>query len=122
MSRPIKLGALLALLLTGIGVGLASRSAPASTLQVDYYYIPHCMSCGRVLTGLEGIPERFGPRVKLRTVDCFSDEGKAAAAKYGFVTHGLVINDSKRGLIFQEKDHGVNAADVIAVLQTELSR
>jgi hypothetical protein len=123
MKTLFRLGAMLALVALGMAGGRAARHVNTpSTLQVDYYYIPHCMSCARVLKGLDGVPERFGPRVHMRTVDCFSAEGKAAAATYGFVTHGLVIRDSRRGLIFQEKDHGVNPDDVIAVLRQEVAR
>jgi hypothetical protein len=102
--------------------GLAWLRAHAQErIRVDYYYIPHCMSCSRVLHGLSDLQREVGDRVEIRTVDCFSDDGKAAARKYGFVTHGIVVHAPERGLVFMEKDHGVSAADVAVVVRNELA-
>jgi hypothetical protein len=46
----------------------------------------------------------------------------AAAHKYGFVTHGIVVSDADRALLFEEKDHGVSADDVRVVVQQELAK
>jgi len=90
-------------------------------IRVDYYYIPYCISCSRVLSGLQTFQDEFGARVEVRTVDCFSDEGKAAAQKYGFVTHGIVVSDDAHGLFFEQKDHGVSAEDVRVMVRKELA-
>ena len=118
MTHGLKLAALVLLLVAGVALARAHAERP---LRVDYYYIPYCLSCARVLHGLERFPATFGARVEVHTVDCFSDEGRAAAQKYGFVTHGIVV---RRGdtLVFEQKDHGVSADDVRAVLQEELAR
>ena len=79
------------------------------------------MSCARVLKGLEPFKAEFGARVEVRTIDCFSAEGKAAAQKYGFVTHGIVVEDRDQQLIFEQKDHGVSAADVRVVVEREIA-
>jgi hypothetical protein len=113
--------ALVLVLLALAGAGWA-RARAHRPLHVDYYYIPYCMSCARVLKGLAPFPGEFGARVAVRTVDCFSDEGKAAARKYGFVTHGIVVEDADRRLLFEEKDHGVSADDVRVVVERELAK
>jgi hypothetical protein len=89
-------------------------------IHVDYYYIPYCMSCARVLHSLDALSRELGDRVEVHTADCFSDEGRAAAKKYGFVTHGIVVSEPRRGLIFQQKDHGVSGDDVRVVVRNEL--
>ena len=91
-------------------------------LRVDYYYIPYCMSCARVLHGLETFQRQFGARVVVRRIDCFSAEGVAAAQKYGFVTHGIVVSNGGGELLFEEKDHGVSAEDVRVIVQRELAK
>jgi hypothetical protein len=111
--------ALVAGMLAGAGWARARRHRP---LHVDYYYIPYCMSCARVRHGLEDFGATFGARVAVRTIDCFSAEGKAAARKYGFVTHGIVVADTDGQMLFEEKDHGVSADDVRVVVGRELAR
>jgi hypothetical protein len=98
-----------------------ARARAQRPLHVDYYYIPHCMSCSRVLHGLGGFDQTFGARVAVRTVDCFSPEGVAAARRYGFVTHGIVVSNSDGQLLFEEKDHGVSADDVRVIVERELA-
>ncbi len=121
MSRRLRIALVLAFVLGGVAEAVALRHPASSRLEVDYYYIPHCYSCAKVLKGLDGLADELGARVRVRTIDCFSNEGKAAAATYGFVTHGVVIHDSARGLVFEEKDHLVSADDVRAVLRRELA-
>jgi hypothetical protein len=75
-----------------------------------------------VLHSLDTFSSQFGSQVEVRTVDCFSREGVAAASKYGFVTHGIVVEDADRKLLFEEKDHGVSADDVRVVVGEELAR
>jgi hypothetical protein len=105
-----------------VGGVVAARGRTRAPLHVDYYYIPYCMSCARVLHGLERFPRDFGARVELRTIDCFSPEGVAAARKYGFVTHGIVVEDGGHQLLFEEKDHGVSADDVHVIVTRELAK
>jgi hypothetical protein len=109
---------LISMALVGLGLARAQAGRP---LRVDYYYIPYCMSCSRVKQGLDGFERRFGARVAVRTVDCYSPEGVAAARKYGFVTHGIVVEDADGRLLFEEKDHGVSADDVRVIVERELS-
>ena len=111
--------ALVFVALTGVVWARARANRP---LHVDYYYIPYCMSCARVKKGLEPFKQEFGARVEVRTIDCFSDEGKAAAKKYGFVTHGIVVEDRNRQLVFEEKDHGISADDVRVIVERELEK
>ena len=117
-----RLGLALALVLVGLTGVVWARARAHRPLHVDYYYIPYCMSCARVLHGLEKFRPEFGARVELRTIDCFSPEGKAAAQKYGFVTHGIVVEDRDRQLVFEQKDHGVNADDVRVIVERELAK
>ncbi len=109
-----------ALLLSAVAGGAWAYSQTRPRLHVDYYYIPHCVACARVLHSLESFGGEFGARVEVRTVDCFSPEGVAAAAKYGFVTHGIVVEDADRQLLFEEKDHGVSAEDVRVIVREKL--
>ena len=89
-------------------VGCVGKETP--NIEVVYYYIPHCMSCEKVL---EGLHERgFPSRVRLRTVPYNTEEGEAAATRYGFVTHGVILRDARGTLLWEEKDHDVTAADV----------
>jgi hypothetical protein len=113
--------ALVLLLLALGGLGWA-RARARRPLQVDYYYIPYCMSCARVRHGLDGFAQQFGARVAVRTVDCFSAEGVVAARKYGFVTHGIVVADADGQMLFEEKDHGVSADDVRVIVGRELAK
>ncbi len=119
MRRSAVALALCALVFGGV---VAARAHARSRLHVDYYYIPYCMSCARVLHGLESFPRQFGASVELRTIDCFSPAGVAAAKKYGFVTHGIVVERGDGELIFEEKDHGVSADDVRVIVERELGR
>jgi hypothetical protein len=98
------------------------RAHAGERIRVDYYHIPYCMACSRVLRALDDLSRELGDRVAIRTVDCFSDEGKAAAKKYGFVTHGIVVSAPERGLFFMQKDHGVSGADVAVVVRNELAK
>lgn len=117
-----RLALALALLLAA-AAGVAWARAPSGPrLRVDYYYIPHCLACARVLHSLESFGGQFGSQVAVRTIDCFSREGVIAANKYGFVTHGIVVEDAEGQLIFEEKDHGVSAEDVRTVVGEELAR
>jgi hypothetical protein len=118
MRRGLKAAALVLVCLAGVAWARARHERP---LRVDYYYIPYCLSCARVRHGLEAFPARFGARVEVHTVDCFSDEGRAAAQKYGFVTHGIVVRDGGE-LVFEEKDHGVSADDVRVVVAERLAQ
>ena len=114
--------ALAAALVIAAAAGIVWANAPAKPrLHVDYYYIPHCLACARVLHSLDGFADQFGSQVEVRTIDCFSREGVIAANKYGFVTHGIVVEDVDRQLLFEEKDHGVSAEDVRAVVREELA-
>jgi hypothetical protein len=119
MKRTVAAALIAVLALTGI-LWVRARSGPK--LHVDYYYIPYCLSCAKVKNALATFHREFGPRVAVRTIDCFSKEGVAAASKYGFVTHGIVVEDRDRELLFQEKDHGVSAEDVRVVVREELTR
>ena len=119
MSRRVLMAALIFVALAG---GVWARARAHRPLHVDYYYIPYCMSCARVLHGLDGFEREFGARVTVRTVDCFSPEGVAAAHKYGFVTHGIVVADPDGQLLFEEKDHGVSADDVRVIVRRELAK
>jgi hypothetical protein len=101
---------------------ICARARTRARVHVDYYYIPHCLACARVLHSLERFGDQFGPQVEVRTIDCFSQEGVAAAGKYGFVTHGIVVEDADRQLLFEEKDHGVSADDVRVVVSEALAR
>lgn len=119
MKRKILESIVLVMALAGV---VWAHAGPRPRLHVDYYYIPYCMSCARVLHSLDSFKGQFGPRVAVRTVDCFSPEGVAATQKYGFVTHGIVVEDADRQLLFEEKDHGVSADDVRVIVQRELER
>ncbi|MGZ3438287.1 MAG: hypothetical protein ACXVDD_02175 [Polyangia bacterium] len=119
MKRRALVLALVVAVLAGVGWARARAHRP---LRVDYYYIPYCMACARVRQGLDGFARELGARVVVRTVDCFSPEGVAAARKYGFVTHGIVVADADGQMLFEEKDHGVSADDVRVVVEGELAK
>ena len=119
MRRRALIAALMVVALAG---GAWTRARAHRPLHVDYYYIPYCMSCARVRHGLDGFAAHFGARVTVRTVDCFSAEGVAAAHKYGFVTHGIIVADPDGQMVFEEKDHGVSADDVRVVVERELQK
>jgi hypothetical protein len=97
--------------------------APRRTdVEVVYYYIPHCTVCARTQATLGGFEREFDRRVRLRLVDCTSPEGVQAAARYGFENHGLVVLDRSGTLVFKQKDHHVNPADVHVVVAAQLAR
>lgn len=114
--------ATLAVLVASLAGVVWARAHTGPRLHVGYYYIPYCLSCARVRSSLASFKRDFGPRVDVREVDCFSDEGVAAAKKYGFVTHGIVVEDREHTLLFEEKDHGVSADDVRVVVEQELAK
>jgi hypothetical protein len=117
MKRRVLAALLVVAALCGLGWARARREA----LHVDYYYIPHCMSCAQVKSALDAWKGSVAGRVEVRTIDCYSAEGLAAARKYGFVTHGIVVEKGGE-LLFEEKDHGVSADDVRVVVAAELAR
>ena len=109
-----------ALALVGALAGIGWARALHRPLRVDYYYIPYCMSCAKVKGALDAWKGSVAGRVEVRTIDCFSAEGVAAAKKYGFVTHGIVVEKGGE-LLFEEKDHGVSADDVRVIVARELA-
>jgi hypothetical protein len=100
---------------------LAFASLRSSPLAVTYYYLPHCMACEKVREGLASLEQGFTGRVKLRMVPYNTDEGSAAAERYGFVTHGVVLSNAKGQLLWEEKDHGVSADDVRVAVELALA-
>jgi thioredoxin-like negative regulator of GroEL len=83
----------------------AAAAAPEAT--VIYYYIPGCTVCARTSQRLAALVARYPGRVTLRRVDCTSDEGVAAVARYGFRSHGLVLLDRAARAQLVESDHRV---------------
>ena len=70
------------------------------------------MACAKVKAAVSGYEAEFGGRVRVRTLECDSPEGKAAAQRYGFLSHGIVIFDPHGQVAFMRRDHLVNAAEV----------
>jgi hypothetical protein len=104
-----------------ITVALAwGRDRVSPPLSVTYYYLPNCMACEKVRDGLAPLPSGFAGRVKLRMVPYNTDEGAAAAERYGFVTHGVVVADAQGQMLWEEKDHGVSADDVRVAVELAL--
>lgn len=70
------------------------------------------MACAKVKAAVSGFEKEFGKRVRVRTMECDSPEGKAAAQRYGFQSHGIVIFDPRGQVAFMRRDHLVNATEV----------
>src|SRR4051812_13058989 len=96
-----------------------ARRAP--DVEVVYYKIPGCQVCARTQAALAGIERRHDGRVRLRLVDCTSPEGVAAADRYGFASHGVVVLARDGTLVFKQKDHHVAPADVGVVVEAQLA-
>jgi len=61
---------------------------------------------------VSGFEKDFGGRVRLKFAENDTPEGRAAATRYGFSSHGIVIFDPAGRLVFLKKDHLVNADEV----------
>lgn len=105
----------------GLALTGAACQSRRSYYAVDYYFIPYCMSCTKVKAAVTGFPSEFGDRVRVRTIECDTPAGKAAAKKYGFQSHGLVIFDRRGELLFVRRDHRVDSREVHAVLARALA-
>lgn len=71
---------------------------------------------------MSGFEAEFGGKVRVRTMQCDSPEGKAAAQKYGFLSHGMVIFDLYGQVMFLRRDHLVNAAEAHQILVAALAK
>ena len=74
------------------------------------------MACAKVMSAVSGFATEFGSQIRVRTLECDTPEGKAAAKKFGFLSHGLVIYDLRGELLFVRRDHMVSPDEVHAVL------
>jgi hypothetical protein len=109
-----------ALVLIVLALAACARRAP--DLEVVYYEIPGCQVCARTEAALAAMERRHHGRVRLRLVDCTSPEGVAAAARYGFASHGVVVLARDGGVLFKQKDHHVAPADVGVVVAAQLAK
>lgn len=80
------------------------------------------MNCARVKAAVSGFEQEFGGRVKVRTIECDSPEGKEAVRRYDFQTHGMVIFDPEGQLIHKRRDHMASGEDARAVLRSVMRR
>ncbi len=71
---------------------------------------------------MSGFEAEFGGQVRVRTMQCDSPEGKAAAQRYGFVSHGMVIFDPYGQVMFMRRDHLVTAPEAHQALVTALAK
>ncbi len=78
--------------------------------------------CARNVDAVRVLEHDFRGRVAVRLVDTFSAEGRAAADRYGWSSHGIVVHDRAGNLLFKERDHAVQPDDVRAVVKARLSR
>jgi hypothetical protein len=117
MRSALETGALLLLVAMA---GCARRAPPA--VQVVYYQIPGCGVCAQTRKALAALAARLDGRMRLVDVDCTSPEGVAAAARYGFASHGVVVLARDGTLVWKQKDHHVNPADVTVVVEAQLAR
>lgn len=118
-ARSATLGLAVALALTGATMALAAhheRAAAPVAATVTYYYIPGCAVCARTSQRLEAALAPYAGRVAWRRVDCTSDEGVAAVAKFGFRSHGLALVDASGRAQLVESDHRVFPEHVVEAL------
>ena len=80
------------------------------------------MACAKVKAAVSGFAAEFGGRVRVRVMECDSPEGKAAAARYGFQSHGIVIFDPHGQVAFMRRDHLVNAPEVHRFLSEAVAK
>lgn len=105
-----------ALALGALGVGArASNPTPEATL--TYYFIPGCSTCARTTARIKEVLAPHCGRVALRLVENRSPEGRAAAARHGFATHGLVLSDSAGASLLVESDHRIFPEHVAEALE-----
>ena len=70
---------------------------------------------------MSGLPVELHGQVTVRTVPHLDPEAKAAVARFGWVSHGLVIRDGSN-IIYSASDHRANAYDAHVALLTALGR
>jgi hypothetical protein len=76
--------------------------------------------CARNVAAVRDLERELPGRVVVRLVDSFAPEGRAAAERYAFNSHGIVVFDRDGALLFKQRDHAVNPADVGAVVRARL--
>lgn len=68
---------------------------------------------------MSGLPSELHGQVKVRTVPHLDPEAKAAVARFGWASHGLVITRGGR-VIYSASDHRANAYDAHVALREAL--
>ncbi len=97
-----------AVLLLAVALFGCSGQSQAITLDVDLGPPPDEPTFyGGILPLAQKHCVSYPGRVVLRRVDCTSDEGVAAVARYGFRSHGLVLLDRAAHPQLVESDHRV---------------
>ena len=69
---------------------------------------------------MSGLPDEFGPRVRVSTVDHLAPGAPEQIRALGFDSHGLVLRRGDR-VVFKAADHRVRIEDVRAALRRELT-
>lgn len=69
---------------------------------------------------MSGLPDEFGPRVRVSTVENLAPGAQEQIQALGFTSHGLVIRRGDR-VVFKAADHGVRIEDVRAAVRRELA-
>ena len=69
---------------------------------------------------MSGLPDEFGPRIRVNTVEHLAPGAAEQIQALGFTSHGLVIRRGDR-VVFKAADHGVRVEDVRAAIRRELA-
>lgn len=88
-------------------------------LELTYYYLQFCRVCDATRAQVSRLPDELHGRVKVRMVQSLAPEAKAAAAKLGWQSHGLVIAQGPK-LIYSARDHRANGYDAHVALREAL--
>jgi hypothetical protein len=68
---------------------------------------------------VSGLENELHGQVHVRTVEHLDPEAKAAVARFGWNTHGLVIRRGER-IVYKAGDHRANGYDAQVALRLEL--
>ena len=71
--------------------------------------------CDATRAAVSGLENELHGRVRVRTVPHLLPEGKAAAARFDWVSHGLVIRRGSQ-ILYTASDHRANGYDALDAL------
>lgn len=81
-------------------------------LVLTFYWLPGDPFGKRVRLFLHELKKRHGGLIVVRDLDATTEANKSKQYGYGFSSHGLIVEDHDRKVVFKQADHGVRIPDI----------